>query len=109
VSKGWRVELRKEHDGTDSRYLRAYLDASGNLHIDGHDLGPGTAPVSADGEYEWFKTIRAEDVPKVVTLLGGNAGDDVLNVLEARYTGEGSYELEKRLRESDIKVEFYSY
>ena len=70
MNKGWRVELRKEHDGTDSRYLRAYLDASGNLHIDGHDLGPGTAPVSADGEYEWFKTIRAEDVPKVVTAPG---------------------------------------
>jgi hypothetical protein len=32
----------------------------------------------------------------------------VLDLLEARYTGEGSYELEKRLRESDIKVEFHS-
>jgi hypothetical protein len=45
----------------------------------------------------------------LVALLGGNAGDDVLDLLEARYTGEGSYELEKRLRESDIKVEFFSY
>jgi hypothetical protein len=61
-----------------------------DLHIDGQDLGPGTAPVSSDGEYEWFKTIRAGDVPKVVMLLGGDADDDVLNLLEARYTGEGS-------------------
>jgi hypothetical protein len=109
MSEGRQVQLRRERDGADSRYLRAYMDASGNLHIDGHDLGPGTAPVSADGEYEWFKTIRAEDVPKVVTLLGGDAGDDVLDLLEAHYTREGSYELEKRLRESDIKVEFFSY
>jgi hypothetical protein len=85
------------------------MDGQDNLHIDGQDLGPGTAPVSADGEYEWFRTIRAEDVPKVVTLLGGDSGDDVLDLLEARYTGEGSYELERRLRGSDIKVEFHSY
>jgi hypothetical protein len=108
MNKKRKVQLRQERDGADSRYLSIYLDAQDNLHIDGQDLGPGTAPVSADGEYEWFKTIRAEDVPKVVMLLGGNEGDDVLDLLEARYTGEGSYELEKRLRESDIKVEFHS-
>jgi hypothetical protein len=47
-------------------------------------------------------------VPKVVGLLGGNPGDDVLDLLEARYRGEGSYELEKRLQERHIKVEFHS-
>ena len=61
-----------------------------------------------DGEYEWFKIIGAEDVPKVVTLLGGHAGSDLLDLLEARYTGGGSYELEKRLRGSDIEIEFFS-
>ena len=45
----------------------------------------------------------------MVTLLGGHAGEDVLDLLEACYTGRGSYELEKRLRESDIKVKFHSY
>jgi hypothetical protein len=30
----------------------------------------------------------------------------VLALLEAPYTGNGSYEMEKRLPESDIKVEF---
>jgi len=105
MSNGRQVQLRRERDGPDSRYLWAYLDEQGNLHIDGQDLGPSTAPVSDDGEYEWFKTIRAEDVPKVAMLLGGGTGDEVLDLLEARYTGEGSYELEKRLRESDIKVE----
>jgi hypothetical protein len=108
MSNGRRVQLRYERDGPDSRFLWAYLDDQGNLHIDGQDLGPKTAPVGDDGEYEWFKTIRAEDVPKVVTLLGGSTGDDVLDLMEARYTGEASGELEKRLRESDIKVEFYS-
>jgi hypothetical protein len=108
MSNGRRVQLRHERDGPDSRFLWAYVDDQGNLHIDGQDLGPKTAPVSDDGEYEWFKTIRAEDVSKVVTLLGGSTGDDLLNLIEDRYTGEASGELEKRLRESDIKIEFYS-
>jgi len=102
------VQLRQDPDAPDSRFLWAYLDNKGNLHIDGQDLGPKTAPVSDDGEHEFFMTIRAEDVSKAVTLLGGSAGDDVLDLLEARYTGESSYELEQRLRESDIEVEFYS-
>ena len=108
MSSGRQVQLRRERDGPDSRSLWAYLDEQGNLHIDGQDLGPKTAFIRDDGEYEWFNTVRAEDVPKVVTLLGGGTGDDVLHLLEARYAGEASYELEKRLRESDIKVEFYS-
>ena len=31
------------------------------------------------------------------------------DLLEARYPGEGCHQLEKRLRESDIKVKFHSY
>jgi hypothetical protein len=97
--------LREERDGEDSRYLVAYLDAEGRLHIDGQDLGPSTSVVSSDGEYEWFETIAASDVARVVALLGGSAGEDVLDLLEREWTGMRSYELERRLRESDIPLE----
>jgi hypothetical protein len=99
-----KVTLRAERSGSDYRHLEAYLDVAGILHFDGQDLGPGTGIVSDDGEYEWFETIAAADVPRVVALLGGQAGDDLLDLLERHYTGTGSYELEKRLRESDIPV-----
>ena len=46
------VTLRDEVDGPDSRHLWAHIDQEGNLHIDGQDLGPKTAIVSSDGEYE---------------------------------------------------------
>jgi hypothetical protein len=49
------VQLRAERDGADARFLWAYLDDEGGLHIDGQDLGPGTAISSDDGEYEWFQ------------------------------------------------------
>ncbi|MGH2689112.1 MAG: hypothetical protein ACRDKW_09950 [Actinomycetota bacterium] len=102
------VTLRSETSGPDSRYLWAYLDEEGRLHIDGQDLGPATAPVSPDGEYEWFKTVAAADVARVVALLEGRPGEDVLDLLERGFTGPGSYELERRLRESTIPVEFFS-
>ena len=84
------------------------MDDDGRLHIDGQDLGPGTAPVSDDGEYEWFQTIAKTDVPRLVELLGGAPGDDILEILATRYTGEMSYELERLLRQSGISVEFFA-
>lgn len=103
VAEGRKVTLREERDDWGYRWLGASVDEEGKLRINGHDLGPGTAMVSGDGEYEWFETIAAADVPKVVALLDGEPGADVLDVLEAHWTGARSYELEKRLRESGIR------
>ena len=49
--------------------------------------GLGTAPVSDDGEYEWFETIAAAHLPRLVTLLGGADGENVLDLLARKYTG----------------------
>jgi hypothetical protein len=100
--------LRDEQIGDDRRNLWAYVGSDGRLHIDGQDLGPGTAMVSPDGEYEWFRTIQAEDVPRLVELLGGDDGSEVLDLLESRYSGPGSYELERLIRESDIPTTFFA-
>jgi hypothetical protein len=102
-----KITLRDEREGADSRHLWAYVDEDGNLRIEGQDLGPGTEMVSSDGEYEWGKTVAAEDVPRVVELLGGGPEQDILDLLEERYRGRESYELEKRLRESDIEVNLW--
>jgi len=98
------VMLREERRGPDQRFLWAYVDELGNLHIDGQDLGPGTAAGSSDGEYEWFQTIAANDIARVVELLAGETTDGVLDLLERDWLGERTYELEKRLRESDIEI-----
>jgi hypothetical protein len=108
-SRRRKVTLRSERSGNDSRYLWAYVDEDGRLHVDGQDLGPATASVSSDGEYEWFETIAAADVPRVVELLGGGPGEDVLDVLERDFTGNRSYELEARLRDSDIVIDRFVY
>jgi hypothetical protein len=65
--------------------------------------------MSPDGEYEWFTTIRPAHLPRLIELLGGEAGTDLLALLAERYTGASSYELERILRESDIPLEVFVY
>jgi hypothetical protein len=98
-----KVTLR-DVGGMNARYLWAYLDDQGNLHIDGQDLGPATAMVSGDGEYEWFQVIDAADIPRVVRLLDGKPGTDILDLLEQKWTGGQAGVLEQRLQQSDIPI-----
>jgi len=104
-----RVQLRAEVHGADRRFLTAFVDHVGDVHIDGHDLGPGTASISSDGEYEWSRTFLAADVPRLVEELEGRPGEDILDVLERSWTGPKSYELERRLRESSIPMSFWNW
>ena len=98
-----RVVLRDEQTSRDRRVLTAYLDVDGSLILEGQDLGPGTSLVSSDGEYEWWRTIRAEHLDRLVALLGGETGDiDLLDLLETRWSGVASYELESLIAESGI-------
>jgi hypothetical protein len=99
-----RVVMRDEQAVGSRRSLVAYVDDSGALHVDGQDLGSGTSMVSSDGEYEWFETVAADAVPHLVELLGGGPGEDVLDLIERRFTGPGSHEFERVLEESEIPV-----
>jgi hypothetical protein len=109
VYRGVAAGSDRPEPAPEPRFLWAYVDDTGRLHIDGQDLGPATAIVSSDGEYEWFETIAAADVPRVVTLLGGQPGDDVLDLLERDFTGTKSYDLEARLRAADIPIDRHTW
>jgi hypothetical protein len=103
------VSLRAEHDGCNHRHLRATLNAEGALVIEGHDLGPKTAPVSSDGEYEWSRTFLREHIPQLLILLDEAPDADILSTLERNWTGAKSYELELRIRDSDIPSALWTW
>jgi hypothetical protein len=103
------VTLRDEGDGLDTRHLEAYLDETGNLHIDGQDLGPSTSIVSGDGEYEWHTTMKAEYLPRLRGLLGATAEANLLDVLQQHWSGDRAGDLETLIRDSDIPVERSSW
>jgi hypothetical protein len=99
------VRLRDERRADGSHLsLWAYLDTLGRLHVDGQDLGPVTRFVSGDGEYEYFKMVAKEDIPRLVEILGGKPGDEILGLLEREWTGDKSYDLETVLRDGPIEV-----
>lgn len=102
---GRRVELREERFDGGSRYLTARMSEAGELLIIGQDLGEGTP----DGdEYEWTYTYSPDTIPAVVEVLGGDSGDDVLDVLEG-WRGERSYDLEQALRDSGIPRDTFTW
>ena len=104
------VSLRDEKRADGSHLgLWAYLDTAGRLHIDGQDLGLVTKFVSGDGEYEYFKMVAKEDIPKLIELLGGKPEDDILDLLGRNWTGDKSYDLEEILREGPIEVELATW
>lgn len=103
------VTLRQERHSSGSRFLEAYLDRENNLHLDAQDLGHGTEMVSGDGEYEYFRTIAAVDLPDLLDLLGAPVGSDVMDVLGAKWTGAASYDLEERIRRSDLRVKLSTW
>jgi len=97
------VSLRATRDGSTSRYLDARLKESGDLWIEGQDLGDFEDPIVApDGEYEWVWEISADRFPELLRTLGADSDADVLVELGAHWSGEASFELERRLRESGL-------
>ena len=101
------ITLVNRRVGADWQNLWAYVDGAGNLHVEGQDFGPTTALVSDDGEYEFFYTVLAADVPALMRELGADRTDDVLDVLETSYAGDRARDLERVLRSGAVPVSFY--
>lgn len=99
------VVLISEHDGPDSRHLSASLTETGDLQINGHDIGPETSRLLGRSEYEWWSTVAAEHLTALVEALGGESGEEILVVLERRRAGDPrAAELEAILRSGVVPV-----
>jgi hypothetical protein len=107
INSGRKIVLRDTQNGEDRRKLWAELKADGSFQITGLDLGPLSRNLTGDGSYEWELTVSPEDVPRVVEVLGGESGEDVMEILAQRYTGAASSDVERLIRENGIPATFY--
>jgi hypothetical protein len=106
---GRSVKLQDEHRGDGSWLnVNATLERDGTLKISGQDFGPVTKGVSSDGEYEWFYTVAAKDVPALVVALGGKQGADGIDLLAQR-SGDAAYGLGEAVRSSGVQYRFSTY
>ncbi len=101
TASGW-CPLRARRCGSTSRYLDARLKESGDLWIEGQDLGDFDGGLAPDGEYEWVWKVSADKLAELLRALGADPGADVLDELAARWSGEASFELERLLSESGL-------
>jgi hypothetical protein len=104
------VVLRAQADGQDRRSLDAYLEHTGDLALDGQDLGPSVERVFGEGirEYEWKRTVPAADIPRLLAALGASPGSDVLDALEAWLASHLPEQLERLILERGISSQFWS-
>jgi hypothetical protein len=72
-----RSTLRHDESPGYSRTEWASVDESGALSIEGQSLSSSADPY----EYEWAFSVAPDQVPRLVTALGGTAGEDVIPLL----------------------------
>ncbi|MHA6523511.1 TY-Chap domain-containing protein [Tessaracoccus sp. G1721] len=102
--------LRHLREGRDSSFhLDVRLRDDGAIEFEAQDLGPVTALVSDDGEYEYWRVIDAEHVPDLLELLGAGPGDDVVDLLARDWSGPASFDLEALLRDAPFPVKLTTW
>jgi hypothetical protein len=98
-------------DSYGQRFLDASILASGDLLIEGQDLGRdlpvgGMAGVT---EYEYSWSIASTELARLVEVLGGAPGDDVLRLLVAHFVNRPSAELGPFFEAHAIPASFWSH
>jgi hypothetical protein len=104
------VVLLDTRGSSGSQHETARRTPEGGVLIEGQDLGSGVAMAFGAGntEYEWSYRIAPSDVPAAAAALGGQPGDDLLDVMgHWASTGRGP-ELARVLRQAGVPMEFWS-
>jgi len=85
-----KVQLLEER-GPTSRFIHARIEDSGNLVVEGQDVGEVPRKWFDDDDYEFIVTVRAEDKDSVILALieklyGGKFGavDEIREFLEEK-------------------------
>lgn len=87
--------------------LNADMDDKGNLDVHMCSLESDTAVGRPVRRWGLSRTVFNGNVPALVGLLGGMPGDDVLDVLEDRWSRGGADDVLRMLRCSDWATELY--
>jgi hypothetical protein len=105
-----RVVLRDVRDERGTRYLAARRRDDGGVLIEGHDLGRGVEAFGPGfSEYEWSWVIGLDVVPAALAALGGQAGDDLLQLLRTWSIDHGGVDPGSHLKNSGVPVGFWSH
>jgi hypothetical protein len=105
-----RVILRDTRNERGTQFEAAQIDNDGTLRVTGHHTGPGVSEFfgAAITSYDWTYVIAPERVGTLLTLLGGHAGDDVLDRLAAYHDQHGG-RVDDLLRGPQVAADFSNW
>jgi hypothetical protein len=101
-----KVVLREERRKGDYRFLSAEIKANGDLVFEGQDLGAGVEGAYGASEYEWYWTVKSEDIPLFERAIGGKG--NILNRLLDRFSKDKAAELFQYMQDNEIPFESWS-
>jgi hypothetical protein len=104
------VILRDAHNERGTQFEAAQIDDDGTLRVTGHHTGPSVSEFfgAAITSYDWAYVIAPDRVATLLTLLGGHAGDDVLDRLAAYHDQHGG-RVNDLLRGPQIAADFRNW
>ena len=105
-----RVVLRDIRNDHGAQFEAAQLDDDGTLRVTGHHTGPGVSEFFGDAitSYDWAYVIVPDRVGTLVTVLGGQPGDDVLDLL-ATYHDQHGGQMNDLLQEPQVAATFSNW
>ena len=101
-----KVILRSESSQGNTRALRASINKSGDLVVEGQDLGPQVTDLFGANEYEFGWTIKAGDVPLLKEAIGEPG--DTLKLLKKHFKNENASKLKPLMENHEVPFKFWS-
>ena len=98
-----KVILRDERSDTDIRYLSAEINQDGDLVFEGQDLGKGVEGVFGCSEYEWWWSVKAEDISLFEKAMGCTG--KLLKNIELKFSNENAANLYEFMQANEIPFE----
>ncbi len=90
------------------RILEVELREDGSLLIHGQDFGSDVEAIFGRDEYEWYKTITVDDVPRLRRALGVPDEVELLDYLREHCTADFGHRFETVVRENELATNFWS-
>lgn len=98
------MENVQDQKGLLHREVRLLPD--GRLKFIGHDLGDGVEEFFGVYEYEFERTLSADEVAQLRTLLGVSPEGDLIGSIRARFAS--SFDFSGFLKEHNLEGEYWS-
>ena len=109
MSTGRTITLRNTSDAGGTRFLGVRIGYDGGLDIEGYDSGSAVRSVFGSSNYEWHRSVRASDIPRLRAAMNIEPDVDLLDHIAANFNGPGQPDLESFIRGLGIKLEFFSW